>query len=179
MNKKGCQSYKCKQTTQLPPNPNTRLCSCPLPPLKDPSFATEPAAKHAPSTSPPNHSLALTPFCPTQSPLSLTANPSTWCINFNIGSVILFTFVKSSDALKMHEWALSTCATVNFSLLVPIRTKYYQLFFEECWSISIIQKFPDAASDLVHHQFEMGYQLPSIQTVSWHKHPLKQTQLPP
>ena len=40
------------------------------------------------------------------------------------------------------QW--STCTVVNSNLPVPIHTQSHQLPFQECWSILVIHKLPDA-----------------------------------
>ena len=57
-------------------------------------IATILAAKHAPSTFPPNHSQARTPTCPIPAPLLLTVHPPIWCTNSNVCNVMHFSLNK-------------------------------------------------------------------------------------
>ena len=64
------------------------------PPPVDPSPATIPAARHVPSTSPTNRSLALTPALLIPSaPLPIVNRP-TLCTNSNVKNVMHFTLEK-------------------------------------------------------------------------------------
>ena len=53
----------------------------------------------------------------------------------------------------------STCTVMNSDLQVPIHTQSHQLPFQECWSVRVIHKLPDATPDQVHLQYETAYQL--------------------
>ena len=54
---------------------------------------------------------------------------------------------------------LSTCTVMNSDLPVPIHTQSHQLHFQECWSIRVIHKLPDATPDHVRHQYQTAYHL--------------------
>ena len=115
-------------------------------PLTNPKgcFSTKPPAEHAPS----NHSLALTPTCPTTAPPLLTGNPPTWCTNFSMWTVMLWTSQK-------HEWAA------------------FHMCSFELWSIDtcpdqippaaftgmLIPLHDTQATNHIYCQFEMAYQL--------------------
>jgi hypothetical protein len=43
-------------------------------------------------------------------------------------------------------------------LPVSMHIQYHQLPFQECWSVCVIHKLPDATPDHVHCQFDMAYQ---------------------
>ena len=74
----------CRQHNLCQNLTNIASALLPSPPRKDPSFATIPTAKHAPSTFSPNNSLALTSSCPILSPPLLTVNPQALCTNFRL-----------------------------------------------------------------------------------------------
>jgi len=79
---------------------NTSLCTRPpLPSRKDLSFASKPTAKHAPSTSTPNHSLVLTPTYPILTALLMNVNPLTWCSVSSVWNVMLFYIGKTDQML--------------------------------------------------------------------------------
>ena len=64
----------------------------------------------------------------------------------------------------------SICGIMNSDLQVSTHTKSHQFPFQECWSIHVIFKLPDATSNHVHCKFKTAYNLSSIQTISWHKY---------
>ena len=47
----------------------------------------------------------------------------------------------------------------NPDLLIAIHTQSHQIPFQECWSVSVIQKLPDSTPHLICRQFETPYQL--------------------
>ena len=120
------------------------------------SHATESVANLTPSTSPPNHSLALTPTCPIPFVLLLIANPSTWCPNSNVWSAMSFTLEKRIRYPQNMNGHQSTCTIMYFDLLVPTHTKSHQLSFREFSSGCVIHKLSYAICDYVCCQFEMA-----------------------
>ena len=53
----------------------------------------------------------------------------------------------------------STGTVVNSDLPVPIHTQSLQLPFQECWSIRVIHKLPEATPNHIRRQYKMAYQL--------------------
>ena len=73
---------------------------------------------------------------------------------------MLFTLKKNrSDAHKTYEWTPVTYMVVISDLPLSMHTKSHQPPFQECLSIHIIHKLPDATPEHVFCQFEIAYQL--------------------
>ena len=55
-------------------------------------------------------------------------------------------YIEKKDQIfsKSVNGHCSICTVVNSDLLVPIHTQSHQLPFQECWSVHIIHKLPDA-----------------------------------
>jgi len=115
----------------------------------------QPAARHVKSTSPPNRSPAPnralfipSPHLPKYSNLVYQLRRKK-CKTFYIG--------ETGQILSKHvNGHHSTFTVMKSNLPVPIHTQSLQLPFQECWSVRVIHKHPDAIPD---HQYETAYQL--------------------
>ena len=61
-----------------------------------------------------------------------------------------------SDHMNGHRF---TTTVSNPDVPVAIHTQSHQIFFQECWSVSVMHKLPDSTPDHIRRQFETAYQL--------------------
>jgi len=95
-----------------------------------------------------------------------TANLPTWCINSNVRNVMLFTLENQGQSLLRHtNKHQSTSIVVNSYLPLPIHTQSHQFPFQECRSVCILYKLPDATLDCVNCQFKTASKLVRCRTL--------------
>ena len=70
---------------------------------------------------------------------------------------MLFQIVSSHGRGWQCKWMPVNLHGESSYLSVSIHTQYYQLPFQECWSVCVIHKLPDATPNQVCHQYEMAF----------------------